>query len=370
MNDDQYRDFAVSRASGGTTSGAMVRGLAANLAFAGVAVILTAIGYVYGALLDISPEFPFVLTRTFMLGAVVVLVLFPLVGVLVSRAGFGLVNTRTAMAAGAGFGAASMAIVWLVTSGPGIDPYDWPELLYLLQLTLSGVVAGTILFSRFDSYALGGTDPADGRIAIPMRERTAIPTQGTARKGRKVFLATAMLFLLAMSVPFLLMWQARRGFQEEAQEQASGYFRLPAGFSMAVTDESSGFGSLEKNVRYRAAGVQDEAGRLFSVDIIGERNAYEVDIREIYASVRVPAADIPVQVEWNDSEAGRRTQEAVLDLASAYVNTPLKIVSVQSDGPSGKLIVMRGDGLQVVARPGGTSSEASGAHLTFTATAR
>jgi len=183
-------------------------------------------------------------------------------------------------------------------------------------------------------------------------------------------LATSIFLLLAMSVPFLLMWQTRRGFQEDAREQAAVYFSLPAGFSMAVSDESSGVGSLEKNVRYRASGVLDESGRLFTVDIIGERSNYKVDIREIHASLKVSRNQIPEQSEWDDSEPDRQTQDVVLDLASTCVNTPLKIESLPVDSPSGSSIVMRGEGIEVIARPGGSSPEAPGVYLSFTAAPR
>ncbi|MHB9112788.1 MAG: hypothetical protein ACYC4D_09240 [Thermoleophilia bacterium] len=360
MNKYRNQDFAASKGSGGSAFGAIVMGLAATPVFVAVAVILMVIGYSYGALLDFSPEYPFILSLPFMLGALVVAVVFPMVGVLVSRATPGLIKVRTAMATGAGFGAASMAIVWLVTSGPGTDPFDWPELPYLLQLTLSGVAAGMILFSNIASHDRSGKVTTDSSSSLACHPG----------RSSRVLLLTAMLFLIAMAVPFLLMWQARRGFSEEAQRQASDNFRLPAGFTMAVKTESSGSGSLEKNVRYRAGGAQDEAGRRFSVDIIGERSNYDIDIREISASLWAPAADIPAGAEWDDTEAGRRTQKAVLDLAGTYASTSLEIVSVQSLGSSGKSIVMRGDGLEVVARPGGSSPEAPGVHLSFTAKAR
>lgn len=181
---------------------------------------------------------------------------------------------------------------------------------------------------------------------------------------------TTLLFLLAMLLPFLPLREARRSFQEVAREQAVFYFRLPADFSMELTNESSGIGSIEKNVRYRVSGVQDEAGRPFSVEVIGNRNNYKIEVMEIHASLKVSTEDIPYRAEWNDTEAGRLTQRAILDLASARVNTPLKIVSVQDTGSTGKKIVMRGDGLEVVARPGEISSEAPGAYLTFTAASR
>lgn len=364
-----YQDPASSEEPDGGVSGVMIRGLAAVLVFVTAALILQVIGYSYGALLDLSPEYPFIMSLSFMLGALVVVFLFPMVGGLASRAESGLIKTRTAIAAGAGFGSVSMAIVWLLTSGPGTDPFDWPELLYLLQLTLSGAAAGMVLCSGFVSHKREKVASHEGSDNVTSE---TVNNNSANRRGisSRLLLVTSLLFLIALSVPFLLMWQARRAFSEEAQQQALYYFRLPAGFSMATTAESSGFGSLEKNVRYRAGGVQDEAGRRFSVDVIGERNHYDFGIREVSASLWAPAVDFQALVEWDDSEAGQQTQKAVLELAGAYVRSPLEIVSAKSSGPSGKMIVMRGDGIEVVARPGGSSPEAPGVHLAFTAKAR
>lgn len=376
MNDAQYRDFAASRESGGTTSRAFVRSLFALIAFGSAALLLTVIGYIYGALLSISSEFPFVLTWPFMLGAVIVILMFPLVGLLVGRTGFSKDNPGAAMVAGAVFGAASMIIVWVVAAGPDAGYLDWPGLLYLLQLTLSGAAAGLVLFSPVDRYVLVATNPIDGnRTASEHCEEMSMQGSSAGMRGvaagrNRVFLVISILFLLAMSLPFLLMWQTRRGFREDAQVQAAEYFSLPSGFSLEVSDESSGVGSLEKNIRYRASGVQDEAGLLFSVDVIGERSDYAVDIKEIHASLKVPMDEISERLEWNDSEAGRRSQDVVLDLASTFVKTPLRIESVPAASSSGSSIVMRGDGIEVIARPGGVSPEASGVYFSFAAAPR
>lgn len=355
MNYGGEQDFPEKKSDGAFRAIAM--GLAATLAFVVTAVILTIIGYSYGALLDFSPEYPLMLSLPFMLGGLVVAVVFPMVGLLARRAELGLLKVRAVMVTGAGFGAASMGIVWLVATGEGADPFDWPELLYLLQLTLSGVAAGMVLFIGSASGVRGGVVTADSSI----NNFTYHP-----RRSIGVLLVTALIFLIVTSVPFLLMWQARRGFSEEAQRQASEYFRLPAGFSMVITADSSGYDSLEKNVRYRAGGVQDEGGRRFSLDIVGERNNYDFEIREISASLLEPSTAISALAMWDDSEEGRRIQKEVLDLAGAYANSPLNIISVHPAGPSGKSIVMRGDGLEVVARPGGSSPEATGVHLSFT----
>ncbi|MBI5871385.1 MAG: hypothetical protein HZB44_10615 [Actinobacteria bacterium] len=359
-DDVEDREPALATGTSGAF-GAVVIGLVAALVFVAMSLILMVVGYSYGALLDFSPEYPFMLSLPFMLGALVVVVAFPIVGLSAGRAELGLIRMRTAIATGAGFGAASMAIVWLVTSGPGSDPFDWPELLYLLQLTLSGITAGMILFAglAFQNRRVKGLPGSAG--IDPARH---------PGRGVRVALITALMCLFAMSLPFLLMWQARRSFSEEAQQQASEYFRLPAGFSMSIAPESSGSDSLEKNVHFKATGVQDVGGRTFSVDVIGERRDYDFDIREISASLWAPATDIPAGAPWDDSGEGRRTQEAVLDLAGAYTSSPLEIVSVQQPGLAGKSILMRGDGLEVVARPGGSSPEAPGVSLAFTARPR
>jgi len=176
MKDAQHRDLAASRESGGSTSRAFVRGLAAILAFGSAALLLTVIGYIYGTLLGISSEFPFVLTLPFMLGAGLVILVFPLVGVLLSRTGLSQGNPRAGIVAGALFGAASMIIVWLAASGPEADYLDWPGLLYLLQLTFSGAAAGLVLFSPVDSYVLPVINP-DEEKPITSRQGKEIHKQ-------------------------------------------------------------------------------------------------------------------------------------------------------------------------------------------------
>ncbi|MDO8737255.1 MAG: hypothetical protein Q7K29_09290 [Thermoleophilia bacterium] len=334
MRDEQLQ-VGASGMTGGPAS-AMRRGLVATAAYVGAAVILTSIGYLYGVLFDIRPEFPFILTLPFLLGVPVVMVAFSLAGLLADHSWYRQSDSLAGMAVGSGFGAMLMALVWLVTSEPVTDISDWPELLYLLQLAFAGIAAGMTFFSGLAGW-----------------------------KGR-VFLMTTGLCLLMMLVPFLLIWHARRGFENDALQLVSARFRLPADFHLTVSDESSGFGSLEKNVRFKAAGDLDESGRHFSVVLTGQRSKYEVDIKEIHASLKVPEKDIPGLGEWNDSEEGRRMQKAVLDLASAYINTPLTIISVKSESPSGKFILMQGHGVEVVARPGSASPEMPGADFTFT----
>jgi len=331
MTDEYSRSLEVERASGAGIGSAITGCLSATAAFVGVAVVLTIIGYVYGALFNVRPEFPVILTLTFILGMFAIMVASALAAVILGKGVFSRFDPWTGIAIGAASGALLIVAVWLFTTGQDADLFDWPELLYLLQLTVAGMVAGVTFFA------------STGRF-MPI-------TAG------KAILAASIMVLLVMLVPFLLLWQARRSFEEEAGLLVTQNLRLSDDFRMAVTDESSGFGSLEKNIRYRASASLEDSEKSFSVVVIGQRRNFQVDIGEFYASLKVAGSETPVLSVWDDSEEGRKTQKAMLDLASSYVNTPLKIVSIRDTASSGKYIMMQGDGVEVVARPGGASSE-------------
>jgi len=353
MREASYGKPRVSRRSGRRPAVFLLRNMAAVIAYSGSALLLTGIGYVYGALLGISPEWPFLLSLPFLSGAVFVLLVFPIVAAFAERSVLVRSDSRVGLAFGAALGAASMSAAWLLAAGPATRIFDWPALLYLTQLLLSGVAAGLALFAGFDRLEAVSANPLnDG--------------SRPARRSSRTIVAVTLCFVAAMALPFVPMWQARNGFRMEARERVESCFRLPAGFSMEVEQEGAGFGFLEKNARYRATGSLDQSGRLFSVNVVGERHGFDVDFREVNATLAASAPEIPAQAKWNNTREGLHVQEIVLELAGTYVNTPLKIVSVQDDSATGKMITLWGDGLDVVVRPGGMSADSPGVYATFT----
>ncbi len=329
-------------------------GVIAAAAFVTAAVAATVVAFVYGSLLGITPEFPMVLSLQFLVALFLVALVVPLAGALTAQALRGQPVRRRPVRGQPGtligpvvagiVGAATMTLVWEITSGPGADPLDWPHSLHLLQLAASGAVSGLILGAGIAGFfGSGGSG------------------------GIRVASALGVLFLLILAAPFAPLWLARHDFQERAPGLAARYIQLPADTTFATQDESSGRDALQANLRYKVSAVNDGEGRTIAVDVIGERRRYDIDVKEIHGYIQIDSGSLPASIDWNDPIAIPATENAVLELARSFSRIPLEIISVRRDS-SGLSFVIRGGGLEMIARQGGPVGDPSGVHYSISAT--
>ncbi|MHB1361452.1 MAG: hypothetical protein ACYCW5_02490, partial [Thermoleophilia bacterium] len=312
--------------SSGLTGGC-IPGLVATIVFSMTAALLTIAGYVYGAVLGIAPEFPFMLTGAFMAAAMVIMLGSPLVfRILASSDTYSQMSQRSKGAIGGGAGFAAMIFVWVLIA-PGANAFDWPGMLYFLQLALPGAAAGI-------AFGIMGTVEAEAVV--------------------RIVLSLAASFLVILVLPFMPLWLAKRDFESEASREAGRHFQLPADISFTIADEGSASESLQANVRYRATGSIDDGGRSYSVNVLGERRRYTIGVREVYAYIRVPTADYAFAGDWGNLAGNPQAQKVVLDLARSYCKAPLRITSIDAGAtPAAQSMKMQGDGLEVTARPAG-----------------
>ncbi|MCL5883234.1 MAG: hypothetical protein M1539_04575 [Actinobacteria bacterium] len=307
--------------------GACIGALIVVLVFSMTAAFLTIAAYIYGALLGIAPEFPFILTGPFIAGAGLVLAGSPFaLRALNESEGISRMSLNARGVAGAAAGLSSMVLVWLLVA-PAANIFDWPGMLYFMQLVMPGTAAGTAL-------GIAGTIEAEA--------------------AARVAFTLAAAFLIMIALPFLPLWLAKKDFEAEAYREAGRYFQLPANLSFTMADEGPADGLLQANVRYRLTGSADDGGRSYSVNVLGERRRYSIGIREVYAYVRVPAADYAFAGDWGSLAENREAQKVALDLARSYCLVPLKITSIDDGTSAGaQSIKMQGDGLEVTVRPVG-----------------
>ena len=319
------------------TTGGCVQGFAAAVVFSMTAVVLTAAAYMYGALFGIAPDFPFILTGTFLTGAFLVLIMSPATGRLLTLSeAFSWMGPRFKAVIGASMASAAMIVIWMLTATEA-NPFDWPGMLYFLQLLLPGAAAGIAI-----GFSSGGLGEKSGGAAA------------------RTTMACLAAFLVVLALPFLPLWLAKRDFQFEAARQAARYFQLPPGIAFETADEGSTDELLQANVRFRASGTVDESGRTFSVNVIGERHRFSIDVKEIYAHAIVPGTAYIAPGDWSNLAGNPQEQKAILDLARSYCNVPLGITSVDArETSASSSMTMRGDGLEVTARPGGGAKTSS-----------
>ncbi|MHB1326391.1 MAG: hypothetical protein ACYC0L_09415 [Thermoleophilia bacterium] len=345
--DEEFAESAAKTRSPrpGPAARAWIWGLAASAVFLATALALTITGYAYGALLGIAPEYPLMLSTSFVVVALLVVAAAPVIAVLLARFGDDVDRPPAGSIRGAVLGAAVMSLIWLWYAGAGVNPLEWPHLLYLLQISLSAAAGGALLEAT--SRSNSNSDVA-----------------GLA-KHIKIVMVSAAIFLIILMLPFLHLWLAKRSFQIQATREAAAYFQLPPEMVYTLADEGSGVESLQANQRYKVTGTAENNGKKFTVNIIGERHGNVVEVKEIYGYLQVAADDLPITGVAVGLGSDTQIQQAVLELACTYVNVPLAVTSTGGGGFASQFVTMRGNGLEVTARPTSASRDQAGLHLSF-----
>lgn len=345
--DEEFAESAARTRSPrhGSAARAWIRGLVASAVFLATALALTITGYAYGALLGIAPEYPLMLSASFFVAALLVVAGAPVVAALLARFGNSVDRPLAGSIRDAVVGAAVMSLFWLWYAGAGVKPFEWPHLLYLLQISLSAAAAGALLGATPKSNSNGDA-------------------VGLA-KHIKIVMVSAAIFLIILMLPFLHLWLAKHSFQIQATRKAAEYFQLPPEMVFTLADEGSGVESLQANQRYKVTGTAENNGRNFTVNIIGERHGNVVDVKEIYGYLQVAADDLPITGVAGGLGSDTQIQQAVLELACTYVNVPLAVTSTGGGGFASQFVTMRGNGLEVTARATSASQDQAGLHLSF-----
>lgn len=299
-----------------------------------------------------APEFPLVLSSPFLATAVLAFAGLPALGVALGRKRTGRLSLAACLFVGGAGGAAMAVLVWLVTVGHD-RMLDWPHLLYLVQLGLSNAAAGMVMgLGAFNTASPGG-----GKQHLKH-----------ASAAGKPLLAFIIMSLLVLALPFLPLWLAQRDFRIQANGEALRLFVIPAGANLKVENEGPPLEASEANVRYKAVGNWNSDNHDFSVTVIGERDGYEINIVDVYGSLKAPEGAAAGLVDWQDLSAESGAVAAAQRLTQAYTAVPLAVDRVAATGYD-RAIFFKGRGLTAVARPLDPARQITGVYVSFSVTA-
>jgi hypothetical protein len=335
------------------------RSLIGDLAWGGAGAItfvltassLTVLVYLYGSLADVTPEFPLIFSRQFLLLSVAIMAGSPCVSVMAARR-FAGVRLSMALPFGAGAGFLIAISLWFEANGAGGNPFDWPDMVWFLQTGLSGAAAGAVIgsgVSRCTDH--GGIDEKvqAGRAVVLW----------------KFLLALVLVVVLAMGLPFLFLRSAKNTFRDRAMEEAMSVFRLPREMRLSVVDEGSAIEAIGSNRRFKAHGNWEADGRTGTVIVTGMRNGFEVEPDSVSASLQSSGYPYQGLVDWDDTRSGSVAVMAVSELAGSYCLRPLEYKSTTGSDRRSRAVNLGGDGIVAVARPLRANDSSDGIYITF-----
>jgi len=337
--------------SSSSLTGDLAWGVAGAIAFVITATALTIMTYVYGSLAEVTPEFPMVLSTQFLLLVIAIMAGSPCISIMAARR-FSGSRLGVAFPAGAGAGFLIAVTLWLEVHGAGGNPFDWPNLLWFLEVGFSGAAAGAVV-------GTGVSRAEDCRI---------IDQPGWERRTDPLWmfsLALVLLVVLASGIPFFLLWSAKESFRDRARDEASSFFSMPGGTTFSVVDEGAGIEATGSNRRFRAVGNWEADGRAGMVFITGDRRGYDVVIDSISASLQ--SANYPYQglIDWDDGGSGSIADIAVRELAGSFCLKPLSYKSSSGSEQRSRAIYLTGEGIVAIARPVRVNNSSDGIYITF-----
>jgi len=339
---------------GRSLTGDLAWGGAGAITFVVTAITLTILVYLYGSLADVTPEFPMVFSSQFLLLTIAIMAGSPCVSVMAARR-FAGSRLSVAFPFGAGAGFLIAISLWLEASGAGGNPFDWPDLLWFLQTGFSGAAAGAVIGTGVSRCADNGV------IDEPGRERRAVSLW-------KFSLALVLVVILAMGLPFLFLWSAKKTFRDKAMEEALSMFRVPREMTLSVVDEGSGIEAIGSNRRFKAIGNWEADGRAGTVIVTGNRRGYDVEPESVSASLQSSVNPYQGLIDWDEAGSGSVAVMAVCELAGSFCLKPLEYKSTSGSERRSRAINLGGEGVVAVARPVRVNNSSEGIYITFSIT--
>ena len=359
MKKNESGDIPDVDSSDQTTSGRpliddMAWGGAGAITFVVTAITLTILVYLYGILADITPEFPLIFSRQFLLSTIAIMAGSPCVSVMAARR-FAGSRLSVAFPFGAGAGFLIAISLWFEANGAGGNPFEWPDMLWFLQTGFSGAAAGAVI-------GVGVSRCADhGVIDEPGQEKRTISLW-------KFSLALVLVVILTMSLPFLLLWSAKKSFRDKAREQASSLFRVPGELTLSVVDEGSAIEAIGSNRRFKALGNWEADDRAGTVIVTGKRNGYDVEPDSVGVSLQSTVYPFQGLIDWDETGAGSVAVMAVSELAGSFCLKPLEYESTSGSDRRSRAINLGGEGIVAVARPVQVNNSSDAIYITFSIT--
>lgn len=342
----------------------IMTGLFAAAVFFVAVLVLVGLAFAYGSIYAIAPEFPVVMTQPFFLSLLAAVVFLPLAGAVIGSRGRDSTFWRAVLAGGGLSALVAIAICFLTAGGQAL--VDWPGLLYLLQLALAAFIAGAVLAAGFEINSSAEVASANsGSVDLP---GGGVAGNGSGWPGRwgRLTLAWIVVSLLLLMLPFLLLWTEKRSFATEAGEEAAELFVLPAEAEFIVSEEGGRVESLGANQRYAATFSQREGGQEFTVTVKGDRRRFTVTLDEVSAWVNIFDEDTARAVDWQTLTTGSDSAAELVALVQPFVRNRLALTKVRTDLPVPE-VWMKGEGVEVVARPAGSPQAPVGMYISFRA---